>query len=134
MDDHAFPPPHPPGYVTTRLHNAIVLERRLAGQSATGEILKQDLVHGERTRVVIRPMESNHAPIAETTKRGPVGLGRGERHPRERRRIGEHDEESHQRQRRPMTAMYESSESSVVSRSHPVPRRIPSSSSGETIG
>ena len=37
-------------------------------------------------------------------------------------------------QRRPMTAMYVSSESSVVSSCQPVPRRIPSSSSGETIG
>lgn len=75
VDDHAFPPPHAFGHQVARRQDAIALEGRLARQAAADEILEHDLVSGERARVVVARMETNHATESPPTERCPVGFG-----------------------------------------------------------
>jgi hypothetical protein len=80
MNNDAFAALHTYSGKACRVQDAVALGRRIEWLTATDEILKQDLMRGQRGRVVVAGVEANELLEAAPMQLHPVGVSGRERH------------------------------------------------------
>jgi hypothetical protein len=80
MDNDAFAALHTSSGKACRVQDAVALGRRIEWLTATDKILKQDLMRGQRGRVVVARVKTNELLEAAPMQLHPVGVSGRERH------------------------------------------------------
>lgn len=83
MNNDAFAALHTSSGKACRVQDAVALGRRIEWLTATDKILKQDLMRGQRGRVVVAGVKTNKLLEAAPMQLHPVGVGGRERHANE---------------------------------------------------
>jgi hypothetical protein len=80
MNNDAFAALHTSSSKACRIQDAVALGRHIEWLTATDKILKQDLIRGQRGRVVVARVKTNELLEAAPMQLHPVGVSRRERH------------------------------------------------------
>jgi hypothetical protein len=74
MNNDAFAALHTSSGEACRVQDAVALGRRIEWLTATDKILKQDLMRGQRGRVVVAGMKTNELLEAAPMQLHPIGV------------------------------------------------------------